>query len=66
MDEKESSILIKNDTRERLRRIGHKGQSYDEVINQLLDLKSDKSDSSSARVSSQGIPSTVEAFDPRS
>jgi predicted CopG family antitoxin len=52
MIEKESTIQIKNGTRERLKRIGHKGQSYDEVINRLLDLKTNKRDLIDRRVQS--------------
>jgi hypothetical protein len=33
------TILIKNTTKRRLKRIGHKDQTYDELINELLDLK---------------------------
>jgi hypothetical protein len=35
----QGTILIKNSTRERLRQLGIKGQTYDSVINQLIDLK---------------------------
>jgi hypothetical protein len=56
MIEKESSIQISNGTRERLKRIGHKGQSYDEVINQLLDLNRSEIDSSHPQVSSRANP----------
>jgi predicted CopG family antitoxin len=52
MIEKGSTIQIKNGTRERLKRIGHKGQSYDEVINRLLDLKTNKRDLIDRRVQS--------------
>ena len=34
-----STILIKNPTRERLKRIGRKGQTYDEIIDDLLNQK---------------------------
>jgi predicted CopG family antitoxin len=34
-----STILIESITRERLKEIGRKGQSYDELINRLLDIK---------------------------
>jgi hypothetical protein len=44
MVEKDSTILVKNGTRERLKRIGYKGQSYDELFNRLLDLKSNEED----------------------
>jgi predicted CopG family antitoxin len=31
------TILVRDETRERLKEIGKKGQSYDELINQLLE-----------------------------
>ncbi len=34
-----STIFIKTSTRERLKHIGTKGQTYDELINQLVDVK---------------------------
>jgi hypothetical protein len=34
-----STIFIKTATRERLKHIGTKGQTYDELINQLVDVK---------------------------
>lgn len=37
-EEKESTIVIKNDVRERLKKIGYKGQTYSEIISKLLDL----------------------------
>jgi len=33
------TILIKNTTKRRLKYIGHKDQTYDRLINELLDLK---------------------------
>jgi len=39
MVEKGTTILIRNGTRERLKKTGYKGQTYDELINKLLDLK---------------------------
>ena len=36
-----STILVRDETRERLKEIGKKGQSYDELINQLLENKKD-------------------------
>jgi hypothetical protein len=33
------TILIKNTTKRRLKYIGHKDQTYDELINELLDQK---------------------------
>jgi predicted CopG family antitoxin len=36
------TILVRNETRERLKEIGKKGQSYDELINQLLENKDRK------------------------
>jgi predicted CopG family antitoxin len=40
--EKESTIVIKNDIRERLKKIGYKGETYNEIISKLLDLKSNE------------------------
>ena len=34
-----STIFIKTATRERLKNLGIKGQTYDELINQLIDVK---------------------------
>jgi hypothetical protein len=34
-----STIFIKTTTRERLKQIGTKGQTYDELINRLVDVK---------------------------
>jgi predicted CopG family antitoxin len=34
-----STILVRDETRERLKELGRKGQSYDELINQLLEVK---------------------------
>ena len=33
------TILIHNTTKRRLKYVGHKDQTYDELINELLDLK---------------------------
>ena len=33
------TILVRDETRDRLKEIGKKGQSYDELINQLLESK---------------------------
>jgi hypothetical protein len=45
------------DTRERLKKLGHKGQTYDELINKLLDLRSEKVESFDLRVDSlKSIP----------
>jgi hypothetical protein len=33
------TILIKNRTKRRLKIVGHKDQTYDELINELLDQK---------------------------
>jgi predicted CopG family antitoxin len=41
---KESTIVIEHDTRERLKRLGQKGQTYNQIITKLLDSKSDKID----------------------
>jgi hypothetical protein len=54
MMEKDSTILVKNGTRERLKRIGYKGQSYDELINRLLDLKSNIGDTLDRRIRNIG------------
>ena len=35
-----STILVRGETRERLKEMGKKGQSYDELINQLLENNS--------------------------
>jgi predicted CopG family antitoxin len=40
--EKESTIVIKNDICERLKKIGYKGETYNEIISKLLDLKSNE------------------------
>ena len=34
-----STILLKSETRERLKHIGYKGQSYDQLIDELIDYK---------------------------
>jgi hypothetical protein len=34
-----ATILISNRTRERLKEIGKKGQTYDQLINELISLK---------------------------
>ena len=39
VEEKESTIVIRNDIRERLKKVGYKGQTYNEIITRLLDLK---------------------------
>jgi hypothetical protein len=36
---KSGTILIKNRTKRRLKIVGHKDQTYDELINELLDQK---------------------------
>ncbi|HSF52074.1 MAG TPA: hypothetical protein VLA74_15050 [Nitrososphaeraceae archaeon] len=33
------TVLIKDETKDRLKKSGFKGQTYDEIINELLDLK---------------------------
>jgi hypothetical protein len=35
----ESTILIRNRTRERLKQLGKKGQTYDELIDELIKLR---------------------------
>jgi hypothetical protein len=37
--EERSTILIRNQTRERLKRTAYKGQTYDDIINHLIELK---------------------------
>jgi hypothetical protein len=34
-----TTILVKDKTRDRLKYTGHKGQTYDELINYLIDIK---------------------------
>ncbi len=34
-----TTIILRSQTRERLKKIGRKGESYDEVINQLIQSK---------------------------
>ena len=36
---KQSTILIRSPTRERLKQVAYKGQTYDDIINYLIDLK---------------------------
>ena len=36
---RKSTILIESITRERLKQMGRKGQSYDQLINQLIEKK---------------------------
>jgi hypothetical protein len=43
-EEKESTIVIKDAIRERLKKIGYKGQTYNQIIVSLLDSKGDKTD----------------------
>ncbi len=43
--QRESTIVIRSDIRERLKKIGYKGQTYNEIISKLLDLKGNKNDS---------------------
>ena len=33
------TVLIKDETKDRLKKSGFKGQTYDQIINELLDLK---------------------------
>jgi predicted CopG family antitoxin len=42
-----STILVRNMTRERLKHMGEKGQTYDDLINQLIDMKVKKTDQNS-------------------
>lgn len=48
---RKSTILIESITRERLKQIGRKGQSYDQLINQLIEKK--KMNSVNGRIESQ-------------
>ena len=41
-------IQVKTETRDRLKSIGKKGESYDKIINRLLDTESSKGHDSSA------------------
>ena len=45
VEQKESTIVIRNEIRERLKKIGYKGQTYNEIITKLLDSKKNKIDS---------------------
>ena len=47
-----ATILIKNRTRERLKEIGKKGQTYDQLINELISLKRNDQDSLDGRLES--------------
>ena len=38
MQEKRTTIALNTATRERLRRLGHKGETYDDIINRLLSI----------------------------
>jgi len=60
MVQKESTISIRNTIRQRLK-IGYKGQTYDQLIDELLDLKANKIGSSDRRVESL---KSSELFDP--
>ncbi len=42
-----STILIQNKTRKRLKLVGSKGQTYDDLINQLIDMKVKNTDQNS-------------------
>jgi predicted CopG family antitoxin len=63
--EKESTIVIKNDIRERLKKIGYKGQTYNEIISKLLDLKGNGTSQLERRVlkSNEASASTLEKTD---
>jgi hypothetical protein len=45
-----STIVIKNTTRERLKEIGRKSQTYDEIINKLLRKSVSEKDSPDSRL----------------
>ena len=47
-----STILIRNRTRDRLKEIGKKGQTYDAVINELIALKRNSQDPLDSRLES--------------
>jgi predicted CopG family antitoxin len=46
-----TTILVRDETRERLKEIGKKGQSYDELINKLLENKNPNSVNGRTQVS---------------
>jgi predicted CopG family antitoxin len=48
----EGTILIKNRTRRRLKQLGVKGETYDELINQLIDMKKKSKDALDSRFAS--------------
>jgi hypothetical protein len=59
--QKLSTISIRNATRSRLKKIGSKGQTYDQLINDLLDLKNDKINSAAHggfKIETTGSPSS--------
>jgi predicted CopG family antitoxin len=39
----QGTILIRNETRERLKHLGIKGQTYDDLINELIETKTKNS-----------------------
>ncbi|PWU79310.1 MAG: hypothetical protein DLM72_18140 [Candidatus Nitrosopolaris wilkensis] len=47
-----TTILVEDSTREQLRHIGTKGQTYDDVINGLIDATKTKQDSLDRRFGS--------------
>jgi hypothetical protein len=56
-DQKESTIIIKKNVRDRLKRTGYKGETYNEIIAKLLDSKGDKIDSHEFRAESESSKS---------
>ena len=38
-EEDKGTVLIKDLTKERLKKLGFKGQTYDQIINELIDSK---------------------------
>jgi len=54
----QGTILIRNETRQRLKHLGMKGQTYDDLINELIETKAKSSDRDpiDGRISS--LPST--------
>lgn len=54
-----STILIKGATRERLKHRGVKGETYDNLINRLLDDEEEKSESSRGEFETKGISGII-------
>jgi hypothetical protein len=64
MMNKYSTILIKSTTREQLKEVGRKGQTYDQLLNELLFLKRNSvkgsSDSRIGKATQNRIPTSQE------